>query len=111
MNNALFPWVILVPRVDAAREVIDLDDAGRHALMDEIALVSSAMQTLFTPDKLNIAALGNMVPQLHVHIIARFIRDTAWPNPVWGKGSEPYAEPQPVVLRLRETLRLTWKSD
>ena len=72
MNNALFPWLILVPRVPEAREIIDLEAAQRHLLMDEIARVSQAMRGLFRPDKLNVAALGNQVPQLHVHVIARF---------------------------------------
>src|SRR5215469_12081697 len=83
MNNGLFPWLILVPKVDGIKELIDLSDTDRHVLMDEISLASEIMKALFSPDKLNIAALGNQVPQLHVHIIARFTHDSAWPNPVW----------------------------
>lgn len=97
MNNVLFPWVLLIPRVSEAREIIDLKPSLRHLLMDEITHVSGVMQSLFTPDKLNVAALGNQVPQLHIHVIARYKGDEAWPNPVWGKGSAPY------LPELRET--------
>lgn len=90
MNNRKFPWVILVPRWPNARELTDLDAVMRHRLMDEIALVSTAMNTLFQPARINVAALGNMVPQLHVHVIARMTDDAAWPNPVWGTAGEPY---------------------
>lgn len=91
MNDKRFPWVILVPRQANARELTDLDAAARHKLMDEIAFVSTAMDRLFQPAKINVAALGNMVPQLHVHIIARMTDDAAWPNPVWGTAAEPYS--------------------
>lgn len=105
MNNKLFPWIILVPCVEKAREIIDLDISQQHQLMDEIAAASRAMQALFSPDKLNVAALGNQVPQLHVHVIARFTVDAAWPHPVWGKGSEPYSNPQAIVEQFKAKLR------
>ncbi len=98
MNNMLFPWVVLVPRVQGAREVMGLTDDDQQQLMREVAQSSRVMQRLFSPDKLNIAALGNQVPQLHVHIIARFTTDTAWPHPVWGKGSVPYGQGAPSVV-------------
>ncbi len=104
MDNALFPWLILVPRREQAREIIDLTPGQRHLLMDEIAHISEAMQELFRPDKINVAALGNQVPQLHIHVIARFTADSAWPYPVWGKGAEPYGNPQPVLQRLKRHL-------
>jgi diadenosine tetraphosphate (Ap4A) HIT family hydrolase len=94
MNNALFPWIILVPRVEGAREILDLSPEERHPCMDEIAQASAVMQYLFLPDKLNMAALGNQVPQLHVHVIARYTGDAAWPEPVWGKGFKPYEDPE-----------------
>ncbi len=72
MNNALFPWLILVPRQDGLVEITDLPPQDLHTLMDEISRVSVAMQSLFKPYKLNIAALGNQVRQLHIHVIARF---------------------------------------
>ena len=86
MDDARFPWVILVPRIAGARELIDLDEGDQHLLLGEIDRVARALESLLHPDKLNIAALGNVVPQLHVHVIARFTSDAAWPNPVWGRG-------------------------
>lgn len=86
MDDARFPWVILVPRIAGARELIDLDEGDQRLLLGEIDRVARALESLLKPDKLNIAALGNVVPQLHVHVIARFTGDAAWPNPVWGRG-------------------------
>ena len=86
MDDARFPWVILVPRIAGARELIDLDEGDQRLLLGEIDRVARALESLFSPDKLNIAALGNVVPQLHVHVIARFTNDVAWPHPVWGRG-------------------------
>lgn len=91
-GNALFPWVILVPRRDNLREIIDLPEEDRGVLMREISLVSRVMQDIFKPDKLNVAALGNMVPQLHVHIIARYVGDAAWPGVPFGGESTEYGE-------------------
>jgi diadenosine tetraphosphate (Ap4A) HIT family hydrolase len=84
MDNASVPWLILVPRVAGARELIDLSDSQQQQLVREIAEASKALKAAFRPDKLNVAALGNMVEQLHVHVIARFGDDPAWPKPVWG---------------------------
>ena len=90
-DDANYPWLILVPRRAGSVELTDLDEAGRTLLMMEIAQVSRALREITRCDKLNIAALGNVVAQLHVHIIARFHKDAAWPNPVWGKGPRrPY---------------------
>ena len=86
MDDARFPWVILVPRIAGARELIDLDEGDQRLLVGEIDRVARALESLLHPDKLNVAALGNVVPQLHVHVIARFTTDAAWPNPVWGRG-------------------------
>jgi diadenosine tetraphosphate (Ap4A) HIT family hydrolase len=86
MDDARFPWVILVPRIAGARELIDLDEGDQRLLLGEIDRVARVLDSLLHPDKLNIAALGNVVPQLHVHVIARFTSDAAWPNPVWGRG-------------------------
>ncbi|KGM57175.1 hypothetical protein N799_10040 [Lysobacter arseniciresistens ZS79] len=92
MDDANHPWLILVPRVEGAIEWIDLDPAGQAELSAEITTVSRALQALFKPDKLNVAALGNMVPQLHIHVIARFRDDIAWPRPVWGSATaRPYS--------------------
>jgi diadenosine tetraphosphate (Ap4A) HIT family hydrolase len=92
MNDRRFPWFILVPMRPGASEIVDLDDDDRAMLWREIDAVAHAAKAVFSPDKLNIAALGNAVPQLHVHIIARFRNDAIWPKVVWGFGTgEPYA--------------------
>jgi len=104
MNNQLFPWVILVPRIENASEIIDLKPEDRSQLMEEISQISLAMKALFKPDKLNVAALGNQVPQLHIHIIARFTQDSAWPNPVWGKGHVPYENAQMLINQIQKIL-------
>ena len=104
MDDANHPWLILVPRVEKAVELIDLDDTQRQQLMREISDASRALQTAVKPDKLNVAALGNAVPQLHVHVIARFRDDIAWPRPVWGNATaQPYS-PESLVQRV-QTLR------
>jgi diadenosine tetraphosphate (Ap4A) HIT family hydrolase len=84
INDANYPWLLLVPRRPDAVELIDLDEVERAQLMTEIALVSRVLKEVTECDKLNVAALGNLVPQLHVHIIARRTSDAAWPRPVWG---------------------------
>jgi diadenosine tetraphosphate (Ap4A) HIT family hydrolase len=84
MNDAAYPWLILVPRLTDAREIVDLSAADRVRLMDEMAWASQALKDLRQPDKINIGALGNVVPQLHVHVLGRFKDDPAWPKPVWG---------------------------
>jgi diadenosine tetraphosphate (Ap4A) HIT family hydrolase len=108
MNDRAFPWLILVPQHEDLRELVDLAPSDRAVLVEEIAFAESVLQTLFRPDKLNIGALGNLVPQLHVHVVARFIYDRAWPGPVWSSGAaEPYgtAERDALVARLRHALR------
>ena len=104
MDDANHPWLILVPRVAEAVELIDLDEERQAALLREITLASRALRAEFRPDKLNVAALGNVVPQLHVHVIARFRTDIAWPRPVWGTATaQPYT-PEALVGRI-ERLR------
>ncbi len=104
MNNAFFPWLILVPRMPGAREIIDLPTRDRAMLMEEIAQASEVLQQFYAPHKLNVAALGNKVEQLHVHVIARFTSDNAWPEPVWGQGCTPYEDAQPIIAALRQRL-------
>ena len=84
INDANYPWLLLVPRRPAIAEVTDLDEVEQAQLMTEIARVGRALKAVTQCDKLNIAALGNVVPQLHIHIIARREGDAAWPRPVWG---------------------------
>jgi diadenosine tetraphosphate (Ap4A) HIT family hydrolase len=91
MNDARYPWLILVPTKTDLAEIIDLDDQDQAQLMREIAIASGVLKSVFNPDKLNIGALGNRVRQLHVHVMARFVSDEAWPGPVWGIGQpQPY---------------------
>jgi diadenosine tetraphosphate (Ap4A) HIT family hydrolase len=83
-NDANYPWLILVPRKPGLVELIDLGDNAQVQLLGEIASAARALKAITACDKLNIAALGNQVPQLHVHVIARRHSDVAWPSPVWG---------------------------
>jgi diadenosine tetraphosphate (Ap4A) HIT family hydrolase len=104
MDDANHPWLILVPRVLEATELLDLSPAQQAELMREVTVASRALQAAFKPHKLNVAALGNLVPQLHVHVIARYKDDIAWPRPVWGMAAaQPYA-PEALVRRM-EALR------
>lgn len=104
MDDANHPWLILVPRVVEAVELIDLSNAQQGELMREIGVASRVLQAVFKPHKLNVAALGNLVPQLHVHVIARFQDDIAWPRPVWGTAAaKPYTEE--ALVRRIEALR------
>jgi diadenosine tetraphosphate (Ap4A) HIT family hydrolase len=107
MNDARFPWLVLVPRKPGLVEIIDLDAAEQVLLMTEIGAVSTVLKTLTGCDKLNVAALGNAVRQLHVHIIARTTTDTAWPAPVWGKGAAVAYQPgtrDRLIFELRAAL-------
>src|SRR5262249_48173832 len=83
-KDANYPWLLLVPRRPGVCEIIDLDEADQSQLLSEIVRVSHALKAITSCDKLNIAALGNIVPQLHLHIVARRTGDAAWPKPVWG---------------------------
>ncbi len=93
MNDARYPWLLLVPERPGLAEIIDLDEADRAELMREIAAVSQVLKSVFNPDKLNVGALGNRVRQLHVHVLARFVSDEAWPGPVWGVGEARFYPP------------------
>ncbi len=108
MKDARFPWAILVPRLPNVREIHELTQADQRQLLAEITGLSAAMQREWRADKMNVAALGNMVPQLHIHVITRFEGDAAWPGPVWGVGeAEPY-DPTALlqtVERLNAALR------
>ena len=84
MNDANYPWLILVPRRASIRELIELNDHDQQQYQLESNMTSQLLQEQFKADKLNIAALGNIVSQLHIHHIARFYHDSAWPKPVWG---------------------------
>lgn len=110
MNNTNFPWLILVPKRANLRELFDLDANEYDELMQEIRMVAEKFSAHTQAHKMNIAALGNIVPQLHIHIIARFENDAAWPNPVWGYKSAPrtyeMAEAQKIIHSLRNITNL-----
>jgi diadenosine tetraphosphate (Ap4A) HIT family hydrolase len=103
-NDARFPWLILVPARAELVEIIDLDEAGRQLLMRDAAFTADALKKVTSCHKLNVAALGNQVRQLHVHVIARFETDAAWPNPVWGRGARVPYEPQ-AAAKFTERMR------
>lgn len=101
MNDRRFPWLLLVPRRPGCVELLDLEPADQGALWGEILAVCSIMKQRFAPDKLNVATLGNQVAQLHIHIIARFRNDAAWPGPVWGVGrAQPWGSQAGELIRL-----------
>ena len=93
MHDANYPWFILVPDREGISEIHQLSEEDQQQLLRESSQLSIAMESAFSPDKLNIAALGNVVPQLHLHHIARYKTDAAWPTPVWGKvPAKPYLD-------------------
>jgi diadenosine tetraphosphate (Ap4A) HIT family hydrolase len=102
MRDANYPWFILVPDRKAVTEIHQLSEPDRQQLMRESCHLASVLEREFRPDKLNIAALGNLVPQLHIHHVVRYRNDPAWPAPVWGKvPARPYTEPELHTLLAR----------
>ncbi len=108
MNDKQYPWLILVPRRAEMREICDLSGEDQLQYLKESNLCSAILRSEFGAEKLNIAALGNMVPQLHIHHIARFSSDPAWPKPVWGQlPAKAYSadELQGIVAQLRQVIQ------
>lgn len=104
MNDASYPWFILVPQRENITEIHQLSDEDQQQLMRESSQLAAVIEKEFNADKINIAALGNIVPQLHIHHIVRYKSDPAWPAPVWGKHpAVPYPEEQ--VERLSNRMR------
>ena len=102
LNDANYPWFILVPNREDIREIHQLSQVDQQQLMAESMFFSHCLEDIFKPDKLNIAALGNVVPQLHIHHIARFTDDACWPAPVWGKVKAiPYQKEQINTIKNR----------
>lgn len=100
MDDVRFPWLILVPRRDGLEEWMELGREEALQLSDEIVRASQGLVRMFKPTKINVGALGNIVRQMHVHVIARFETDAAWPGPVWGQGTRlPYEGAQRERLR------------
>ncbi len=103
MNDARYPWFILVPRKNHIQEIFDLSGADRPQLCQETTALAQNLYLALAADKMNVANLGNLVPQLHVHVIARYRSDPAWPAPVWGKlPPQPYEERQ--LQKVRQVL-------
>ena len=99
MKDARYPWLILVPRRPKMRGFIELQDNEQSLLLEEIRRCCELFKALHKPARINIAMIGNIVPQLHVHIVARFTNDASWPSPVWGIGeAQPYP---PEILEAR----------
>lgn len=97
-NDRQYPWLILVPKRAALREIHHLSEADQQQLMRESCAVAGVLENELSAEKINVAALGNMVPQLHVHHVARFSTDAAWPAPIWGKHpAKAYDKPHSQV--------------
>ncbi len=108
-NDSNYPWLILVPRMAGISELIDLDPNEQVQLLGEIDAASRALKAVATFEKLNIGALGNMVKQLHVHVIGRSSTDATWPKPVWGLAKPVPYEPEArnvLVKKLRHELKM-----
>lgn len=108
MDDARFPWLLLVPRVAEASEWIDLDGGQQRLLLAEINQLSQLLRQEPGVHKLNIGALGNVVRQLHVHVLGRHPDDAAWPGPVWGSGAAQRLPPEELQARVaawRQRLR------
>ena len=96
-NDADFPWIILVPRENHVEEIFQLSKTNQKQLIAEITALSQLMKTYFEPDKLNVGALGNIVAQLHIHVVARYKTDKMWPHGVWQPNSQATAY-NPAIL-------------
>lgn len=108
MNDASYPWFILVPRREEISELFQLDSADQLSLWKETTTLAEVIKDTFGADKINVATLGNMVSQLHMHVIARRRNDAAWPAPVWGRQSAvPYSTDQVESIKRKLKLVLT----
>jgi diadenosine tetraphosphate (Ap4A) HIT family hydrolase len=102
LNDARYPWFVLVPRREGITEIYQLSEADQQQLLRESSQLGRFLMEGFNGDKLNIGALGNMVPQLHIHHIVRYHGDEAWPGPVWGVGTAlPFRQDEVAILRER----------
>lgn len=107
-NNANYPWFVLIPRIENISDITQLSQQSRYLLMDEISQLSTIVRTYFKPDKINLGSLGNQVPQLHFHVLGRFMTDKQWPYGIWQKevDSEPYTTEAllPLLHNLRQAV-------
>jgi diadenosine tetraphosphate (Ap4A) HIT family hydrolase len=108
IKDAQYPWLLLVPRRADIAEIIDLNEVEQAQLMTEISRVGRVLKDITKCDKLNVAALGNMVPQLHIHIIARRTSDAAWPRPVWGATPPLPHDPEELQNFISALRRKIW---
>ena len=109
MNDSQYPWFILVPEKAGIKEIYQLAKSDQQKLLKESSYLAENLAALYQADKMNIAAIGNLVPQLHIHHIVRYRSDKAWPDPVWGKFSAIPYTPQQIaenITRIKEQLRL-----
>ena len=112
MNDSQYPWFILVPELADITEIYQLSRTERLMLTEESNYLAKNLATLFSADKMNIAAIGNLVPQLHLHHVVRYQSDRAWPAPVWGKfASIPYTDDQLIATITRVKAQLTSLND
>ena len=106
LTDANYPWLVLVPVRPGLRDFHELSPDDMVTAGQEISRASEALEELFAPDKINVAALGNMVPQLHIHVVARFTDDAAWPNPIWGVAPPLAYAPDALDARLADLRRV-----
>lgn len=109
MNDSQYPWFILVPEKDDIKEIYQLSTPERHTLTEESSYLAENMAALYKADKMNIAAIGNLVPQLHIHHVVRYQTDKAWPAPIWGKfAAVPYTPQQIIdnIAQVKERLKI-----
>jgi len=107
LNDARYPWLVLVPRVSGLVEIVDMNRQDRLGLWEEVENCCDILRNLYPDCKLNIGALGNIVRQLHIHVVARHDGDAAWPGPVWGAGiAEPYGDDRAseLIREIRKAL-------
>ena len=102
-KDANYPWCILVPAREDMREIYQLTEADRQQLLEESCVLAETLDNLFSADKINVATIGNMVPQLHMHHVVRFERDAAWPGPVWGAVAAATYPPQ-LLMKTAERI-------
>ncbi|MBA6232002.1 MULTISPECIES: HIT domain-containing protein [unclassified Colwellia] len=108
MNDSNYPWFVLVPRVDDVQDIYQLDWQQQQQFLNESSLLSEILMQLFNGTKMNVAALGNICPQLHVHHIVRFADDIAWPKPVWGEfAMKAYTDSELTLLKEKVMPALT----
>jgi diadenosine tetraphosphate (Ap4A) HIT family hydrolase len=106
-DNSKFPWIILIPKINQIYDITDLNSKDQILLMKEIVYVSKIMKKLFKTSKLNVEKIGNIVPQLHIHIIARSKRDSSWPLSVWVVKGKPYTAK--VLKNVVDKIRVAFK--